>query len=135
MRFARTAAVLASLMLAVPAIGVAQTAAPAQAQPAPKAKKAATPSMSATRGVVKSISEDSLVITRGKSREMTFVLNSSTQRQGDIAAGMTVDVRYHLDGKSRVASAITAQPAKAKAPAKTPASKSSTSSKSKSGSN
>ncbi len=110
MKYLRVAAVLASLVLVVPAVGFAQST--TQAKPAPKARSSAAPAMSATKGVVKSIGEDSLVITRGRSRTITFMLNSSTQRQGDVVVGATVDVRYHMDGKSRVATAIAAQAAR-----------------------
>ena len=41
-----------------------------------------------------------------KSREMTFVLNPSTHREGTIEVGSTVSVRYQEEGKTHVASAL-----------------------------
>ncbi len=72
-----------------------------------------TPTMQAAshavRGTVKSISATSLVITssRRKGGELTFVLNSSTLREGTIAAGVTVSVRYRTDGNTLLATAVT----------------------------
>jgi hypothetical protein len=78
------------------------------------AKSAATHS---TSGVVKSVDNSTLVITHG-SKDMTFTVNGSTQKDGSVATGSHVTVRYQGEGKSMVATAITAQPAKAAAPAK-----------------
>jgi hypothetical protein len=71
----------------------------------------------ATHGVVKSVDDNMLVITRtGKAGgEMTFALDPATHRQGTVAVGTQVDVRYHEDGKTYVATAITAQQSKPKA--------------------
>ena len=71
----------------------------------------------ATKGVVKSVDANSLVITR-KSKtggEMTFALNPSTHLQGTVAVGSQVDVRYREDGKTYTATAVTAQPMKPQA--------------------
>jgi N-acetylmuramoyl-L-alanine amidase len=82
----------------------------------PTAAKAATTSSHATTGTVKSISSDSLVITRPghNGKDMTFVINSSTQKEGNPDVGSKVSVRYHQEGASMVATAIMAQ---GKAPA------------------
>ena len=66
----------------------------------------------ATRGVVKSVDTGSLVIVRtGKKHgEMTFALDPATHLQGTVVVGTPVAVRYREDGKTRVATAITAQP-------------------------
>lgn len=114
------AAVIASLLMAGTAF--AQTSAPkTTAKPAPTAKVAAAPAVHATKGVVKSVDATTLVITKagGKGPENSFMLNASTQRQGSIAAGATVDVRYRVEGKDKVATAVSAEakPApKAKSP-------------------
>jgi hypothetical protein len=84
-----------------------------------------------TRGVVKSINDSTLVITRSgkKAGEMTLALNSSTHRDGTIAVGTPVSVRYMHEGKEFVATAISArQPKAAAAPVKPSASSTSTSS-------
>ena len=64
----------------------------------------------AMRGIVKSVSESSLVIVRSRRRagEMTFVLNSETEREGTIAVGSTVSVRYRPEGSTLVATAVSA---------------------------
>ncbi len=63
----------------------------------------------AVRGTVKSVSATSLVITRShrKRSELAFVLNSSTLREGTIAAGVTVSVRYRTEGDTLLATAVT----------------------------
>lgn len=112
-------AALASLLLAAPAF--AQTTAPTPAKTTKTAtapKPAATPVTHATRGVVKTVDASSLVITRAKGAETTFVLNTSTQRQGDIAPGANVSVRYHTEGKDKVATAVSVQQPKQPAAAK-----------------
>ncbi len=117
-------AALASLLLAAPVF--AQTTAPTPAaKTAAKtsaSKPAATPATHATRGVVKTVDASSLVITRGKA-DTTFVLNTSTQRQGDIAPGANVSVRYHTEGKDKVATAVSVQQPKQPAAAKSKTSK------------
>ena len=89
----------------------------APSQPAAKSQPAKNESAAhSTRGVVKSINDSTLVITRsGKNAgDMTLALNASTHREGTIAVGTPVSVRYTHEGKNFVATAITAQ---AKAPA------------------
>lgn len=115
----RATAVLAVVLLAAPAFAqTATTSAPAKktemAKKAP-APKAATAAVHSTRGVVKSIDATTLVLTRSanKGPETTFVLDASTVREGTIAAGTAVDVRYHMNGSSRVVTAITAHAAAA----------------------
>lgn len=101
-------ALLVGAMAAVPAAGFAAPAAKAQTTAATKAVAA-----HATTGVVKSIDEKTLVITRPgkKGHEMTFALNPSTQREGTVAVGSTVSVRYQEEGKTHVASALMVRPA------------------------
>jgi uncharacterized protein (DUF2147 family) len=122
MKRARTVAmVLGVLLTASAASFAAQTpAAPAPAAKSAPAKKApAAPATHATSGVVKSINDSSLVISKSatKGPETTFVVNSSTQKEGNVAVGSMVDVRYTSDGKTKTATAVTvheAKPAKAK---------------------
>ena len=63
----------------------------------------------ATRGIVRTIDANTMVIARGKSGLMTFSLTSSTHRAGVVVVGSTVSVRYREDGKNHVATAITLQ--------------------------
>jgi hypothetical protein len=136
-------ALIAGALSAAPLVAFGQTStAKAPAKPSstasqstasqPASKSDAT--AHSTRGVVKSINDSTLVITRSgkKAGEMTLALNSSTHREGNIAVGTPVSVRYMHEGKTFVATAITAQQAKATAaPAKPSASSTSTSSASK----
>ena len=77
--------------------------------PAPRAHQAAT---HATKGVIKSVSATSVVITRrmaGTRTDTTFVLTPSTQRVGTLAAGATVEIRYRTAGTQRVATAVSVE--------------------------
>ncbi len=65
----------------------------------------------AVRGVVKSISSFYVVIVTGsgkKAREMTFDLAPSTERDGNITIGAIVSVRYRVEGRKLVATAVSA---------------------------
>jgi len=104
--FLKAAAIVA--MIAVPTVGFAQAK---KSTAAPKATSAKVATHT-TAGVVKSSSDSSLVITKG-GKDETFVVNSSTQKQGTFDTGTHVSVHYTMDGKTMVATAITAQPAKA----------------------
>ena len=118
MRYTLTALMLAGA-LATSGAAFAQTPKPASnaaAKPA-AAKPAATHS---TQGVVKSVDESSLVITKPgkKGSDMTFKLDPSTQKAGSIATGTAVSVRYRMDGSSMVATAVNAEASKATKTAK-----------------
>ena len=64
----------------------------------------------ATRGIVRTIDANILVIARAGNRgTMSFSLTSSTHREGTIVVGSTVSVRYREDGKNHVATAIALQ--------------------------
>jgi hypothetical protein len=74
--------------------------------------KVAPHAIHATRGVVKTIDNNTLVITRGRNqKEMTFSLTSSTRRDGTIAVGSPVSVRFEREGKADVATAVKVRPA------------------------
>ena len=106
-------AIAIAAFVALPSMAFAQsTAAKPAAKPAAAAKSTAKADAShATTGVVKSIDANTLVITHSK-KDMSFMINSSTQKDASIAVGSNVSVRYHVDGKNNVASAIMAAPAK-----------------------
>jgi hypothetical protein len=122
MRKYLASAVLAAAVMAVPVAGFATMR---QAPPA-TAKKEATKTTTksapthATSGVVKSVDDSTLVITKGgkKPEEMTFMLNASTHKEGAVAAGAPVSVRYHEDGKTHVATAVSVEQAKTHSSAK-----------------
>jgi hypothetical protein len=67
----------------------------------------------ATRGVVRTLNADTLVIARSGDRGiMTFNLTPSTHREGTIVVGSTVSVRYREKGKDHIATAVALQRAK-----------------------
>lgn len=116
MRNAITKVLLVGALAVVPAIGFAATPGVATTRATAHHEASTRAAIHATRGVVKSMNANTLVISRSgkKGGEMTFSLNSSTQRQGNVAVGSPVSVRYQKQGKTDVATAITAQPAKEK---------------------
>ena len=107
MRILSAALPLAAAVLLGSARG---TAAPqSNGSPPPhRTAPAATIGTHATRGVVKSIDEKSLVLSRssGGRGDLRFVLNASTQRSGTVAVGSTVEVRYRIQDKQRIATAV-----------------------------
>jgi hypothetical protein len=115
-------AALAAAVIAMPIVGLATTR---QAAPA-SAKKEATSAASkaapthATKGVVKSVDESTLVISRHgkKPEDMTFTLNANTHKEGAVAVGAPVSVRYQESGKTNVATAVSVEQAKTKSSAK-----------------
>ena len=114
MRNRRAAAIVIGLLIIVPAHGLAQ---PGVAQPkggtgSPMSK--AQGAVHATRGVVAFVDANTLVITRSRrhGHEMTFLLEPSTERVGDVAVGATVDIRYRSGAKQQVATAVTVVQAK-----------------------
>jgi hypothetical protein len=87
------------------------------------AKKTATPASHTAKGTVKSLDTSTLVLSRKNNPDMTFVVDSNTAKQGSPAVGSDVEVRYHNEGKTMMATAITAQPAKQVASSKPASSK------------
>jgi uncharacterized protein DUF5666 len=127
----RTATIVLGAMLAAPMTGFAapgaipgqtKTTTPQKLNPAKSAAPARSTSTAAThstRGVVKSIDSNSLVIERGagkKKTEMTFALDAATRREGDISVGATVAVRYKNDASKLMA--LDVQPVRAKTAAR-----------------
>jgi hypothetical protein len=112
----RTALFALAAVALVPALSLAGPAQGGTGQKAP-AKTTAAPVKAATHavaGVVTSVDANALVITtaassKEKGKELTFVLNASTQKKGTIAAGAAVDVRYQTEGGKNVATAVTVQ--------------------------
>lgn len=88
-------------------------AAPAATQ-TPVAKPThAAKSDHATSGTVKSITDSSLVLAKPGPwhREMTFQLDPAVHKEGSVAVGSRVSIRYRDDGARHVATAITARKA------------------------
>jgi len=124
MKNLRIAATIVGLLTALPASALAQCSAgrlPPKSVPAARSSRDVAPQASsakvtvhATKGVVKFVDADKLVIRRTPrdGREMTFVLIPSTERSGDIEAGSSVDVRYRSDADQQIATAVTVVQAK-----------------------
>src|SRR5690242_19371894 len=100
-------AIILAAMVAIPVLASAQS--PSSKPASPSAKKttttaAAAPTMHATKGIVKSINDSTLIVTKvaGKGPETTFTVNPSTMKEGTIAAGTSVDVRYRVEGTSKI---------------------------------
>jgi hypothetical protein len=116
MRYTLTALMLVGVLGS--GVAFAQTSKPASSTAAkPAAKPAATHSV---QGVVKSIDESSLVITKSgkKGGDMSFKLDPSTQKDGSITTGTAVSIRYHMDGSTNVATAVNAEAPKSQKTAK-----------------
>ena len=107
------AAVVAAAVLAVPTMSLAAQTKPASAS----AKKPAPAATHSAKGVVKSMDASSLVVTE-KGKDVSYVLDASTKKEGDPAVGSTVTVMYHTDGTQHIATDVKAAPAKAAHPAK-----------------
>ena len=109
----RRIALTLALSGALAAVPMMALAAPQAASSPSKSssKSAPKPATHATAGTVKSVDATSLVITKpgAKPSDMTFVLNSTTEKKGDLAAGASVQVRYTTEGKQNVATAVTVQ--------------------------
>ena len=114
MRNALVVIVIGALAL-TPTVGFAQAA-----KSTAKAAHNAKPASHSTSGVVKSITDTTMVVTRPDTRggEIAFALNASTHRDGAIDVGAPVSIRYRDDAGAHVATAITAQHGKTQ-PAKT----------------
>jgi hypothetical protein len=118
MRMFTKAAILA-VALAVPAAAFAQgTTAPATKEKKAPATKESTKAVAShtTSGAVKSVSDTSLVITKGTgkaAKDETFTVNASTKKTGDVKEGAKVTVAYTMDGTNMVATSIKAAAPKA----------------------
>jgi hypothetical protein len=95
MRKIRAAVIVIGFLTGVPAVSLA----------APATNSA----VHATKGVVRFVDAHKLVIARSPhhGRQLTFVLNPSTERVGDVTVGSTVDIRYRREAKQQVATAVT----------------------------
>jgi hypothetical protein len=108
---------LTAFLLIAPAIGMSAqaTKAPDSAGTPRHAVAAAQLATHSTRGVVERVDAARLVITDPRhTRQTTFVLNAQTERQGRLAAGVNVTVRYRTEKGANVATAVVVEPAKAK---------------------
>jgi hypothetical protein len=79
-----------------------------QAAPTPTQRSGARLGTHAVAGLVMSVDASTLVIVRsGKNAaRMTFVLNRSTCREGELEVGSTVSVRYLTERRTLVATGV-----------------------------
>jgi hypothetical protein len=72
----------------------------------------------AVRGRVRAVSATALVISRSAidGRDMRFVLNPSTQREGHIVVGDAVSIRYVTQGETLIATAVASESRGCRAP-------------------
>jgi hypothetical protein len=112
-----TAAIVTGALLTVPAMTLASQATPGAKAPAAASRTASTAQAPthATRGVVTFVGSTTLVVERSPryGGNMTFLLNPSTERDGNVKVGSTVEVRYRTDAHQRIATVVTVEPAKA----------------------
>ena len=115
-------AALAAAIIAMPIAGFATTrqAAPAAAKKEATSSTAKAAPTHATKGVVTSVDDSTLVITRHgkKPEDMTFTMNANTHKEGAVAVGLAVSVRYQESGTTHVATAVSVEQAKTKSSAK-----------------
>jgi hypothetical protein len=72
-------------------------------------------------GTIEAVTDSNLVLEhsyKGKEEKTTFVLDSSTKKEGDVAKGDRATVYYHLSNKDRVATEVKVMTPKSKNEAK-----------------
>ena len=110
MRSIGEAAIVTGLLTMLPAFCLAQPCVSPPAGATDIRGSAAQGPVHATKGVVKFVDANNLVIKRSPQqygREMAFVLNPSTDRVGHVEVGSTVDIRYRTEADQQVATAVT----------------------------
>jgi len=94
--------------------------------PASPQAKTSQPATHFTQGTIASIDANLLVITkkvRGKAQQVTFAINSETQRSGNLATGSRVSVQYREIDRRNIAAAVRELAAESAAERSKPASK------------
>jgi len=94
--------------------------------PASPQAKTSQPATHFTQGTIASIDANQLVITkkvRGKAQQVTFAINSETQRSGNLATGSRVSVQYRELDRRNIAAAVRELAAESAAERSKPASK------------
>ena len=117
MRNLRSTAIAVAWLTILPAAGFAAPLAQTTHSKSSSAAKANHAATHATRGVIKTVDDKTLVVSHtGKSgHDMTFVLDPSTEKVGTMNVGSTVDVRYRTEDKKHIATAVTVVNEKPKA--------------------
>jgi hypothetical protein len=84
--------------------------------PASPQAKTPQPATHFTQGTIASIEANRMVISnkvRGKTAQVSFVMDSQTQRSGNLAAGTRVSVQYREVSSQKIAAAVRELPATA----------------------
>ena len=104
MRIRRFAAMVIGALMPVPALALTQ---PVQPGASTTVTSQSPEAVHATRGVVKTISATTLVVTRPRHRgDILFKLAPAPHIEGTIVVGATVSVRYRDEGEEHIATAI-----------------------------
>ena len=122
LEFARFASACLALV-AVVTLGTAVSAAQKQPKaksnpPASPQAKTSQPATHFTQGTITSIEANLLVITRkirGKAEQVSFQINSQTQRSGNLVAGNRVSVQYREADHQNIAATVRELPQEAAA--------------------
>jgi len=102
-------ALIAGGALALVGTGYAAQTAPSAPVAKQTAKSSSKAMTSVTRGRIKSISDTQIIVERKLktgAKDMTFAINSSTQKQGDLKAGERVIVHYRKDNNQEIATMV-----------------------------
>ena len=113
-RFALIGGLTVTLCAAI--LGGQTKARASQNPPASPQAKTSQPATHFTQGTIASIGADRMVISstvRGKTAQVSFVMDSQTQRSGNLAAGNRVSVQYREASSQKIAAAVRELPATA----------------------
>lgn len=103
MRVRRFAMMMIGVLMSAPALALTQPVEPA----ATTVTSQSSETVHATRGVVKTISATTLVVSRPRHRgDILFKLTPTSHIEGAIVVGATVSVRYRDVGDEHIATAI-----------------------------
>jgi hypothetical protein len=111
-RFALTG-LLAVTLSTVASAGQKSTKANSNPPASPQAKTS-QPATHFTQGTITSIDANQLVISkkvRGKAQQVTFAINSQTQRDGNLVTGSRVSIQYREADHQNIAAAVRELPA------------------------
>jgi hypothetical protein len=104
-----------ALALVLTTLLVLATAIASETKAKSQATAAKTMKTHVASGKITSLTDDGLVLSRkvkGKAEETTFVLTSSTQREGNLENGAKVAVHYKTEGGQNIATSVKVYPAK-----------------------
>ena len=124
MKISKTILTVTAGVLLAGVSGMAQTSSQPQKPSTSTSAKHAVPKADTkpaarvSRGTIKSIDNDRLVLTHkaknGKPEDTTYMLNSSTDKKGDLKAGGKATVHYRSENNELMATSVQAMPAKSK---------------------